>query len=643
MPDHATPPEPAAQPQDAHAATLKAHDAMRDQLDFSDTDDFDDARRGWVASIADGVVRAEDGRVTWDLRPYAFLDDEASPPTVNPSLWRLARLNHQHGLYQVTEGIYQVRGYDLANITFIETDSGLVVIDPLTFEEAARASLALYTAHRGARPIRAVIYSHSHPDHYGGVYGVISDEDVRSGRVAVIAPDKFMEEVVSETVLAGLPMRRRAQFQFGTTLAPGVRSHVDSGLGKAMGRGRSGLIPPTVTIRRTGERMTIDGLEIVFQMTPGTEAPAEMNFHFPALRALNMAENACHTMHNLCPLRGAKTRDALAWASYIDEAIDLYAAESDVVFAQHHWPVWGTAKIVRFMSEQRDLYRYLHDQTLRWMSHGLTAREICERLLIPSALASRWHGRGYYGAVVHNVNAIYAHYMGPYDGNPAHLDPLAPVAAAKKTIEYMGGLDAVMARAHADFAQGEFRWVVQAMNHAVFADPSRQDARRLGADAMEQLGYQAESSTWRNAYLLGARELREGLPKPTFVTNVLSADVVACLPMAQFFDYLAIRVKGEEMADFAARIDWVMTDEGTTHRLSFSHGALHHRPGSHGNAAMATIHATRASLSEALRGRNTLLAAIESGAMTMSGDADVVRRWLGGLDAFDPMFAVVEP
>lgn len=627
----------------AHPATISLQKKVLEELDFSDTADFEDARRGFIGTIPDARIDDGRGRAVWDMSQYRFLASERSPYTVNPSLWRIARLNMEHGLFMVTERIYQVRGFDIANITFIEGDSGLIVIDPLTCEESACAALALYVEHRGRRPIRCVIYSHSHADHYGGVRGVISDEDVASGRVEVIAPDKFMEEAISENILCGIPMGRRSQFQFGTFLEAGEDSHVDSGLGKAMGRGSTGLIAPTRTIRRPRETHVIDGIEIEFQLTPGSEAPAEMNFYFPQLRALNLAENACHTMHNLCPLRGAKTRDALAWARYLDEALTEYVPHVDVVFAQHHWPVWGSDRVAGFVSEQRDLYRYLHDQTLRLMSHGLTPTEIAEQMMLPSGLAQRWHARGYYGALVHNIQAIYAHYMGPYDGNPAHLHRLTPEMSGAKYIEYMGGLDAVLERTRADFEKGEFRWVVQLLNHAVFAYPQNREVRSLAADAMEQLAYQAESATWRNSYLLGARELREGVAPIAGKGNRIPPDVIAQLPVEMFLDYLAMRVHGERAAGMSARFDWIMTDENACHRLTVSNGALNHAKGSHGDKADAVMRASRTTLATALRSGGTLLQALEGGQLEVEGNGGLVAQFFACLDNFNPGFAIVEP
>lgn len=630
-------------PKEAHPATIVHNATVRDTLDFDDTADFDDARHGFVGTLEPPVIYNSNGEAIWDQTRYGFLENEAAPDSVNPSLWRLARLNHIHGLFKVTDRIYQVRGFDLANITFVETDHGLIVIDPLTFEESARAALALYTAHRGERTVLAVFYSHSHRDHFGGVRGVIDSADVAAGAVQVIAPEGFLEEAVSEAVLAGVPMRRRSEFQFGTSLDAGIFAHVDSGLGKAVGRGTSGLIAPTRTIARTGESMIIDGLEIEFQFTPGAEAPSEMNFFFPSLRALNMAENACHTMHNLCPLRGAKVRDALAWARYLDESIDAYAGRVDVVYAQHHWPIWGRERINTFLVEQRDLYRYLHDQTLRWMSHGLGPRDIAEKLMFPEGLSRKWHTRGYYGAVVHNVQAIYAFYMGPYDGNPSTLHPLAPTAAGAKYIDYMGGITAVIERARVDYARGEFRWVAQLMNHAVFADPLCEPARQLGADALEQLGYQAESATWRNAYLLASRELRHGSPSRAVAGNTVSPGMIAQLPVSLLLDFLAIRVKGREAAALTLRLDWTMRDENCSHRLVLSHGALTHRAGSHGDAAQARVVTDRAGLTQIFANGGDFKKAMDRGWLTVEGDSEAARTLFSLLDEFDPAFAVVEP
>ncbi len=629
---------------DPRPDTARLNQAVYQELDFGDKDDFDDADRGFIATVADGRVLNAEGKPVFNQGAYDFLDEESAPMSVNPSLWRLARLNRRHGLYQVSKRIFQVRGLDLANLTFIEGDRGIIVIDCGTVVESARAAKALFFAHRPVKPILAVIYSHSHVDHYGGVRGLIDEEQVRQGDVQVIAPDGFMAAAVSENLLAGVPMRRRSMFQFGATLAPGPRSHVDSGLGRGGSRGVLSLIAPTLSIRETRERHVIDGVEIVFQLTPNAEAPAEMNFFMPGERALNLAENACQVMHNLCPLRGAKTRDSLAWSKYLDEALNEFVPHCDVSFAQHHWPVWGQARIARFLGEQRDVYRYLHDQTLRLMSHGYTPREIAEELMMPNELSKRWHARGYYGAVAHNVRAVYAHYMGPYDGNPATLHELPPAAGGARYVEYMGGAAALLARAKADFERGEYRWVVEVLNHLVFADPGNQAARELAADAMEQLGYQSESATWRNSYLLGARELREGpMKSPQANVSIVNPEVVSALSLEMFLDVLAVRVNGPKAQDMKLRFDWVMSDDGSSRKLTLVNGVLNHSSGSHGAVAQAKVELSRQQLATIARKGLSLLEAHSQGLLNVSGEVGPFTEFLGILDHFKPMFAVLEP
>lgn len=631
-------------PRPASDATRARNMAMADRLDFDNADSFEHARRGHIGSIPNARIVRPDGHVVWDLEAYSFLEAAESPDEVNPSLWRQARLNHLHGLFEVVPGIYQVRGLDLANMTIVEGETGAIIIDPLMFSETSAAAWALYTRHRGERPIVAVIYSHSHPDHYGGVEGVITPEAAATHAVHVIAPDGFLEAALAETVLAGVPMRRRAMFQFGATLAPGPCGHVDAGLGKATGRGTTSLIAPNWLITDPLETHVIDGVEIVFQLTPETEAPAEMNFFFPASAVLNLAENGCHTMHNLCPLRGARTRDALGWSKYLNDALERFIDRTDVVIAQHHWPTWGRERIRRFIEEQRDLYRYLHDQTLRLMGHGLTPNEIADEITMPKGLEQAWHARPYYGAVQHNVRAVYAHYMGPYDGNPTNLDPLPPARAGTRYVEYMGGAAEVIARAREDFAAGDFRWVVQVLHHVIFANPANQEARNLAADAMEQMGYQAESATWRNAYLLGARELRVGAPKPPpGGAGAISPKVVAMMPMDMFLDFLAVRINGPRADGVELHVDWVVSDTGECHRLTLNNGALNHAPGAHGEAAQATVEVSRSELTALVMSGKPLVQLLDEGRVHHRGDGRRLRALLALLDEFYPMFNVLEP
>jgi alkyl sulfatase BDS1-like metallo-beta-lactamase superfamily hydrolase len=592
--------------------------------------------------VPDVEIRNAQGRVVWSLSEYAFLAAEAAPPTVNPSLWRQARLNMHHGLFQVTDRIFQIRGFDLSNMTLIESDRGLIVIDPLISTEVARAGLDLYTQHRGRRDVTAVIYTHSHVDHYGGVRGVVDEADVRAGRVEVIAPDGFMEEVVSENVIAGTAMVRRAQFQFGATLPKGPRGQVDAGLGKVTSRGTVTLIPPTRVIQSPIETHVIDGIEIVFQQAPETEAPAEMHMFYPALRALNLAENATHNLHNVYPLRGAQVRDANAWAKYLNEAMDRFGREADVAFAQHHWPVWGTARVLDFLGVQRDLYKFLHDQTVRLLNHGYRATEIAARLRLPESLASTWHVRGYYGTVSHNARSVYQRYLGWYDANPAHLDPLPPVERARKYVEYMGGADAVIRRAEADFARGEYRFVAETMSHVVFADPANARARGLGADALEQLGYAAESATWRNAYLLGAAELRQQGPRGPARAPV-SPDVVRAMSLDLFFDYMAVRLDGDRAQGVRRVVNWVFADLGRTYALTLDNCALTYLADRRSARADATVTLDRPTLDRLVLRELSFAEAAARGLVAVAGEAARVAELFDLLDDFSVTFAVVEP
>ena len=633
---------PAENPKDATPTTRAQNRAVLDALPFGDTQDFEDARRGFLRTLPDVEIKNDRGRVVWSLKEYAFLGDEQAPPTVNPSLWRQARLNMSHGLFQVTDRIYQIRGFDISNMTIIEGDRGLIVIDPLISTEVARAGLDLYIAHRGSRPVTAVIYTHSHVDHFGGVRGVVDEADVKAGAVEIIAPAGFMEEIVSENVLAGTPMVRRAQFQFGATLPRGPRGQVDAGLGKVTSRGTVTLIPPTRIIAEPFETHRIDGVEIVFQLAPETEAPAEMHMFYPALRALNLAENATHNLHNTYPIRGAQVRDANAWARYLNEALDRFGPDTDVVFAQHHWPVWDNHRVLDFLAKQRDLYKYLHDQTVRLMNHGWKAAEIAERLTLPKSLSETWHVRGYYGTLSHNSKAVYQRYLGWYDANPANLNPLPPVERGRKYVEYMGGAHAAIARALGDFERGEYRFVAEAMSHVVFADPSNTEARRLGADALEQLGYAAESATWRNAYLLGAFELRQGVPN-TVARAPVSPDVLRAMNVEQIFDLLGVRLNSEKAEGRRIVINWVFPDLGRTFVLNLENCALTYLAGRQSDRADATVTLDRATLDRLILRELPFADAMQSGSVRVDGDATKVGELLGLLDEFTLMFEVIEP
>jgi alkyl sulfatase BDS1-like metallo-beta-lactamase superfamily hydrolase len=631
----------ASEPKPATAITARLNRTQGDGL-LADGEDFADAERGFVGTLPEIEIRNGEGRVVYSLKEYAFLAHEEVPDTVHPSLWRQARLNMRNGLFKVTDRIYQVRGFDISNMTIIEGRRGIIVIDPLISAEVARAALALYAQHRGPRPVTAVIYTHSHVDHFGGVRGVLDERDVRAGDVPVLAPDRFLEEVTKENVLAGVPMLRRALFQFGATLPKGPRAQVDAGLGKVTSRGTVTLIPPTHVIREPIEAHTLDGVEIVFQLAPDTEAPAEMHMFYRELRALNLAENATHNLHNIYPIRGAQVRDANAWAKYLNEARDRFATQSDVVFAQHHWPVWGNARVLDYLAQQRDAYKYLHDQTLRLMNQGFKAAEIAERLAFPQSLAKAWHLRGYYGTLSHNAKAVYQRYLGWYDANPANLNPLPPVERAKKLIAYMGGAGAALARAREDFERGEYRWVADVMSQVVFAQPENRAARELGADALEQLGYQAESATWRNAYLLAAAELRSGaIAAPR--AGRAAADIVRALPLGLLFDLLGVRLNPEKADGKTIVINWEFADTGERYLTTLQNCALTYLEGRQSERADATVKLARSTLNRILARELALTDALASGAVRIEGAAGKVAELFGLLDDFSPAFEVVEP
>jgi len=640
-----SPPDDAAepsQPKAAEPATRTANTAVLERLPFDDVEDFAAARRGFVGTIDDGMVRNDNGNVVWNLNWYDFLADETAPDTVNPSLWRIARLNMAHGLFEVADGVYQVRGLDLANMTIIEGDSGVIVIDPLTVAETARAALQLYYAHRTERPVLAVVYSHSHVDHYGGVKGVLSDAMVERGAARVFAPDGFMEAVAGENVLAGNAMLRRAQFQFGALLPPGERGQVDAGLGKGVPRGSTGLIAPTDLITEPLEHHVIDGVEIDFHLAPETEAPAEMHMFLPRGGVLNMAENATRHLHNFCPLRGAVVRDPRMWAHYLGEARELFGDRVEVLIGQHHWPTWGREEVRAFLAKQRDLYKHVHDQTVRLMNLGYRPAEIAEVLDLPPELAAEWSVRGYYGTISHNSKAVYQRYLSWYDGNPANLNPLPPQDTAAKTVAYMGGADAVIAHARDDFAQGEFRWVAQAMNQVVFAEPDNRAARELGADALEQLGYQAESATWRNAYLYGAQELRRGvLPLPP--RPMLSPDVLQAVTTATLFDFMAVRLNPDRVDGRQFAITWVLTGSDEVVAQNLENSTLSQVVGRTAEAAAATVTTDRETLIDLILRRRGVAEAQANGRLKVDGDAGVVAALFVMLDDFSLQFDVLTP
>lgn len=633
---------PKQSPKEASATVVAQQSAMLNGLPFSDTRDFDEASRGFLGTIENARIANAQGRVVWSLEPYGFLSEEKAPATVNPSLWRQSRLNMKHGLFEVMPGVYQIRGLDIANMTLIEGDRGVIVIDTLTSIEGARAAMELYFQHRGRRPVAAVIFTHTHTDHWGGACGVLDDAALANGSIPIIAPNLFMEHAVSENIIAGPAMQRRAQYQFGPFLTKGPRGQVDCGLGKSMAAGSVKLLRPTDLIMATGDTRTIDGLEFEFQMAPNSEAPAEMHFFVSRYKLLNLAENCTHNFHNLLPFRGADVRDALAWSKYLGEALQMWGGKADAMCGQHHWPVWGKDRIDTMIRQQRDLYKFAHDQTIRLMNHGLTATEIAETIKLPASLEAAWHARGYYGHIRHNVKAIYQKYLGWYDANPVNLDPLPPVESGKKYVEYMGGAEAILARAHQDFANGEFRFVAQAVGHLVFADPDNQAARALLADTFEQLGYAAESATWRNAYLFGAQELRQGMPKAP-PRPPMARETLAALRTEQLWDVLGVRLNGPKAEGKHIVLNWSFTDTSENFALTLENCALTYVAGTQAASADASFTLARGTLDEVIAKQTTFPEAVAAGKIKFTGNAMRLAELMTLMDEFPRMFEIVEP
>ncbi|TKD03803.1 alkyl/aryl-sulfatase [Polyangium fumosum] len=631
-------------PRDASKYTTDANAAVWNTLPFDDTADFEDASRGYIGTWDPPLqITNEKGKTVWTLAPYMDQTRDAPcPPTVNPSLWRQARLNTMNGLFKVTEGFYQVRAFDMSNMTIIEGAEGLILIDPLISCECAADALRLYRELR-KRPdvkVKAVIYTHSHVDHFGGVCGVVDPEDVRAKRVEIVAPADFLEHAVSENVYAGVAMIRRAQYMYGPYLVAGPRGQIDSGLAKGQSIGRISIIAPTRTISRTGDTIELDGVRIEFHMTPGAEAPAEFDFYFPDHRVFCAAENATHTMHNIQTLRGARVRDALAWSKYLNEALDLFGDKTDVLFAQHHWPRWGQERITSFLSKQRDMYRYLNDQTLRMLNKGYTGIEIAEVFEMPQSIAREWFNRGYYGTVNHNVKGIYDRYMGWFDGNPARLHPLPPERSSSKYVELMGGASKVLKAAGAAFDKGEYRWAAELLDKVVFHDPTNTKAKDLLANTLEQLGYQAEAGPWRNFYLMGAQELRDGVTIPSDAPST-DASMFSAMTLDMIFDSLGARLLGPQARE-RILMNWSFTDTGQHYALEVSNGALsyvaHVRAG-----ADVTVTTTRSTFDAVLLGQLSFRDAVTTQKARLEGSVGKFLEFLLLLDDGDPAFPIVTP
>ncbi|MEO6699667.1 MAG: alkyl sulfatase dimerization domain-containing protein [Paraperlucidibaca sp.] len=626
----------------ATAATREANANVLTELDFNDKQDFADAERGLIARDPQLLVTrtTEDGSTrTWDMPSYDFIKG-AAPDSVNPSLWRQAKLNNIHGLFKVRDGIYQLRGYDLSNMTILEGRSGWIIVDPLTSQETAARAIAFARQHLGNKPVVAIIFSHSHVDHFAGVLGIVSAEQARQQKLRIIAPDGFMEEATSENVLAGVTMLRRSMFMYGKQLAHSPRGHIDTGLGKEPSYGTIGILAPTELITHTGQELTIDGLRFVFQSTPGSEAPAEMTFYLPELKAFFGAELASHTMHNLYTLRGAKVRDALKWSGYLEEAMSLFA-DAEVYVGAHSWPVWGKEQVHTLLETQSDTFKYIHDQTLRMALNGMTSREISEQIKLPPSLDKVFSSRGYYGTVRHNAKAVYQFYFGWYDANPANLNPLPPENAGKKYVEFMGGADAVLKKAQKSYDDGEYRWAAEVLNHLVFAEPSNASAKALLAKTYDQLGYQAESAPWRDAYLTGAYELRHGTPKKVLDMSS-TVELLRSTPLPRFLDAMAARLKADAAEGKEYTINMVFTDLKESYVLTLKNSVLHHRPGNDPKAN-ATLKLTHAIYLKMVTGKAGISDTLLSDDLKVEGSRIDLVRFFTLFEQPDGTFNIVTP
>jgi alkyl sulfatase BDS1-like metallo-beta-lactamase superfamily hydrolase len=628
------------EPKAATEATIQVNEAMQAMVENFNDQDFENASRGRIAELPDPIITGAEGNVVWDSRQWEFLQGEA-PDTVNPSLWRMQKLNSEAGLFKVADGIYQFRGYDIANMILIQGDTGWIVVDSTLTAPVAAAGLKLaQDTLNDPRPVVAVIYTHSHSDHWGGIRGLVDEADLRSGKVKIYGPKEFMEYAVSENVLAGNAMSRRGQYQFGSTLTPGPQGIVGTGLGLGLSKDSPGLIAPTDDITKTGQRVTIDGVPIEFQMAMKTEAPASIMFYFPKQKALCVGEVVNQLMHNVYTIRGAEVRNSLVWSKTINETLDLFP-DAKVAFGLHFWPVWGQDNVRTWLKTQRDTYRFIHDRALHLANNGQTMTEIGSAEFFPEALAAQASSRGYYGTLSHNLRAVYQAYLGFYDANPATLDPLPRTESAKKYVEAMGGEEAVIEAGRKAFEAGDYRWVVELVNNAVFANPDNAQARALQADALEQLGYQAESATWRNAYLMGAQELRDGIqPEERSTSN---PDTMAGMTNEMLFDFISVSLDQEKTDGMQTAAQVTFTDLDETWALELENSVLNNTKGRKLANPDVTLTLTRPAFLAMVLGGQDVTELVQSGQITMKGDPTVFAAMLGSAVQFNPAFNVVTP
>lgn len=622
----------------ASAATVAAQTAVRASLPKDSGLDEAFAAKGFIATRTDPIIRDKNGKPVWNLDAYAWMKGSA-PDTVNPSLWRHMGILRKNGLFKLSDGVWQVRGFDVSNMTVIAGKTGWILIDPLTNRETSAAAMELVNQQLGQKPVVAVIYTHSHADHFGGIRGIVSPEDVKAGRVAIVAPEHFTEEAASENVIAGPAMSRRANYQFGGSLTPGAQGQMGSGIGAAVGGGEITLIAPSDTVTKTGETRTIDGVALEFQMVPETEAPAELNVMLPKQKTLIIGEIATCSLHNILTPRGAKVRDALAWAGYLTEAIKLYGDRSDAVASSHCWPHFGQAEVKTYLTLQRDNYKYLHDQTVRLMNKGLTQAEIAEAIVPPPALSNEWTNRGYYGTYSHNSKAVYQRYLGWYDAVPANLNPHPPVERAKRYVAAMGGAEKVMTLARTAMDGGDYRWSSDILNQLVFAEPDNAGARAMLADSYEQQGYQAEAATWRNMFLSAARDLREG-PKPSQSTQ--SLDMISAVPTELLLDAIATRLDPAKIGGRQMALNFNFADRQEKARITIENAVMIPEMGEAAAKPAATLSGPR-QLFLGFFFLKLPLAQLEAVGLKVEGDRAAVEALQAAIETPPNAFNIVTP
>lgn len=626
---------------DATTFTKSVNQQYQQSLPFNDRQDFDDAQRGFIAPLLnEGKLTTPDGKVYYRALDYQFDINAPAPDTINPSLWRQSQVNGISGLFKVTDRMYQVRSQDISNITFIEGDTGIIVIDPLVTPNAAKASLDLYFKHRPQKPIVAVIYTHSHADHYGGVKGLVSEADVKAGKVQIIAPEGFMEEAISENVLAGNIMSRRALYSYGLLLPHNAQGNIGNGLGVTLTTGDPTIIAPTRVITKTGQKLNIDGLDFEFLMAPGSEAPSEMHLYIPALKALCTAENSTHTLHNFYTLRGAKTRDTAKWTSYLNETLDKWGSQAEVLFMPHTWPVWGNQHINDYIGKYRDTIKYIHDQTLHLANQGYTMNEIGNMIHLPERLDKNWASRGYYGSVSHNARAVYNFYLGYYDGNPANLNPYGQVDMGKRYVKALGGSAHAINLAREAYNQGDYRWASELLKQVIAADPGDQVAKNLQADTFEQLGYQAESATWRGFYLTGAKELREGVKKFEHASTA-SSDTIKGMTVEMLLDYLAVRLDSDKAAGKNISLNFNFSNNDNMN-VSLENSVLNYRKTLQPKVD-ASFYMSRSDLHDVLVGQAKMADLVKAKKVKIIGNANKLNEVISCMDKFELWTNIVTP